>query len=156
MRVYQQFDVDIVPSNCNFIKSRLQRWCFLRILRNFSACNVIKKEAPTQVFSMKFCKIFKTIILQNNCKGLSIITARFIGKNHCSLKWKVKGFKDNYYLKCSYIFLIFTMSLKTTIILLPSRYQGVIDTNPEISCKSKTKFSRSERIEVFVIKICHL
>ena len=39
---------------------------FLRILRNFTACNFIKNETPTEVFSCEFCKKFlRTLILQN-------------------------------------------------------------------------------------------
>ena len=48
MQVYQRFHVDIVPLACNFVKD----------------------ETLTQVFSFKFSKFLETFICQNIAKGL--------------------------------------------------------------------------------------
>ena len=42
--------------------------------RTHPACNFIKPESPALVFSCEFCGIFKTSILQNNCKQLFLET----------------------------------------------------------------------------------
>ena len=59
MQVYQQFDVDIVPSACDLIKSEAPAHTFLANFWNFPVCNFIKNKTPAQVFSSEFYKIFE-------------------------------------------------------------------------------------------------
>ena len=59
MQVYQQFDVDIVPSVSNFIQNKtLTQLSFLKILRIFLAYNLNKKETAVQLFSCEFQDMF--------------------------------------------------------------------------------------------------
>ena len=98
--MYQQFDVDIVPAACNFIK----------------------KVTPTQVFSCEFCKIIKSNcyaehLRKTTSKNITIV--RFFCKIYCSLKWKIKVFCKIYCslkwkIKGYQSFLIMFMCLFTT------------------------------------------
>ena len=42
---------------------------FLRVLRNFSTCHIIKNETPAQVFSCEFCKVFKNTYFAEHGMG---------------------------------------------------------------------------------------
>ena len=80
MQMHQEFDADIVPSVCNFIKSRLWQRCFL----------------------VDFVRFKRKIILRNICKRLLLMIrsllhyfVRFVV--HQNAKWK--NIKDNCFLK---------------------------------------------------------
>ena len=63
VQVYQQFDVDIVPPKCNFIKNKaLTQVSFLKLLRMFLAYNLNKKETAVQLLSCKFQDVFQYVI----------------------------------------------------------------------------------------------
>ena len=68
MQVYQQFDVDIVPSARNFI--------------NY--------ETPAQVIS--FLNTYFAAHLRRDSSN-DMIIVRFFCKNNFSVKWKIKGYQ---------------------------------------------------------------
>ena len=96
-------------------------------MRNFSACNLIRKETLVRVFSCKFGLIFKNnYFAEHLWKTASngLIIATFLCKTYCSLKWKVKNIKDSCFLKLSvYLFNIFKGNDDITFVLI------CLDTN---------------------------
>ena len=107
-----------VFSTCSFIENKTQN--SLWILRNFSSCNFNKNETPRQAFPSKFYKTFKSVLAEHLWGAISnnMTIATFFCKIYCSLKCKTKGYKRELLLKNNYVFLIFLVSLKTTIILI--------------------------------------
>ena len=59
--------------------SRPEVFCKKGVLRNFTqACNFIKKQALTQVFSCEFCDISKNTFFSQNASGGCFCTALLI------------------------------------------------------------------------------
>ena len=56
LQVYQKFYVGILPPACKYIKNQTPVQVF-----SFSTNNLIGNETSAQIFSCKFCKIFKNI-----------------------------------------------------------------------------------------------
>ena len=92
----------------------------------FSACNFSK--TPAQMSSYEFCKILRTLTLQNIAKATSndIIIIRFFCKVCCSLKWNM--IKDNCFLKMS-MYLFNKVNDHNTAILT------CLDINPHLFLK---------------------
>ena len=55
--MYQQFDVDIVPLGCNFIRNETPAQGF------FQPAFLLENETPVQVFPGEFFKIFQPVSL---------------------------------------------------------------------------------------------
>ena len=62
MQGYQQFDVDIVPQACNFIKSETPAQVFSRkVLEYFQLVTLLKTRIQHRCFLVNFAKIFKKL-----------------------------------------------------------------------------------------------
>ena len=92
---------------------------------------------------MKFSKILRTFFAEHLQTVVSnnTIIARFFGKTYCSLKWNIKGFKNNCFLKISmYLLNIFNESKDNNNI---TTILTCLDTNPGFSKKLIFKNSKN-------------
>ena len=92
---------------------------------------------------MKFSKILRTFFAEHLQTVVSnnMIIARFFGKTYCSLKWNIKGFKNNCFLKISmYLLNIFNESKDNNNI---TTILTCLDTNPGFSKKLIFKNSKN-------------
>ena len=108
VQAYQKFYVDFVPRGPSFIKNKTPAWVFFwEFWETFqhAGCSFAKNNSGTVIFLMNLQNLWKHFFCRLSARAASsdISIARFFCKDSCLLKWKIKGYQRNYFLKMSII-----------------------------------------------------